>query len=45
MSNYGPDYTYMNICQEQIISLAMDYTRRQYIEYDFMNHISKESGK
>ena len=45
VSNYGPDYTYMNICQEQIISLAMDYTRRQYIEYDFMNHISKESGK
>lgn len=45
MSNYGPDYTYMGICQEQMISLAKDFTRRQYIEYDFMNHISKENGK
>lgn len=45
VSHYGPDYTFINTCQEQIISLSKDFVRRQYIENDFMNHISKESGK
>jgi len=45
VSSYGLDYTFMDTCQEQIISLSKDYVRRQYIENDFMNHIFKESGK
>jgi len=44
VSNFGESYTFMEQCQQEMISLSQAYKSRQYIENDFMNHISKESG-
>lgn len=45
VSNMGTDYTFIQTCQDQMISLSQDFVRRLYIEHELMNHVSKESGK